>query len=53
MTDDIKMKKQDWLNLLIIVVPIAIIIAVLASGLFSVTAAGLLAFVWVTLIQES
>ena len=44
-TDDIKMKKQDWLNLLIIVVPIAIIIAVLASGLFSVTAAGLLALI--------
>ena len=42
-TQEMLMTRQDWLNLIIIFVPILIIIFVLASGIFSVTGAGMLA----------
>lgn len=43
MPDELRMTRQDYLNLLIVFVPIGIIVAVLISGAFTVTAAGVFA----------
>lgn len=39
--DDLKMRRQDWLNLTIIFIPLLLIIVVLASEAYSVAAAGI------------
>ncbi|MEM7258896.1 MAG: TRAP transporter fused permease subunit [Pseudomonadota bacterium] len=41
--DEFRMHKQDYINLWIVLIPIGIIVAVLASQAFSVTAAGMFA----------
>lgn len=48
---DLEIERQDYLNLIIVGVPILVVIAVLASGQFTVTAAGIFAVITLTALS--